>query len=73
MDTAGFDLELGRNIRNDLQARDITLAEAAERTGIPYATLWRHLNTGGLSAREVYALAEILGTSVSALTEAAVA
>lgn len=73
MDTATFDLELGRNIRTTLQERAITLSEAAERTGIPFSTLWRHLNRGGLTIPEVHALAELLGTSVSELTALAVA
>lgn len=73
MDTATFDLELGRRIRDALQDREIALAEAADRTGIPFSTLWRHLNRGGLTAREVHALAGVLDTSVSDLTALAVA
>lgn len=69
MDTAAFDLELGRRIRTELQAHDITLTDAAEQTGIPFSTLWRHLNRGGLTTRELHALAGLLNTSPSALVE----
>jgi predicted transcriptional regulator len=73
MDTAGFDLELGRRIRTLMEERELTLSDAADRTGIPFSTLWRHLNRGGLTAREVHALAGLLDTSVAALAEMAAA
>jgi transcriptional regulator with XRE-family HTH domain len=73
MDTAAFDLELGQSIRDRLQAHEITLSDAAEATGIPFSTLWRHLNRGGLTVRELHALAGVLDTSASELTALAVA
>jgi predicted transcriptional regulator len=73
MDTAAFDLELGRRIRGLMEEQNVTLLAAAERTAIPFSTLWRHLNRGGLTIPEVHALAEVLDTSVSDLTALAVA
>lgn len=73
MDTATFDLELGQSIRDRLEAREITLSAAADATGIPFTTLWRHLNRGGLTVREVHALAGVLDTSASDLTALAIA
>ena len=68
MDTATFDLALSSSIRQQLQAREITLSAAVERTGIPFSTLWRHLNRGGLTISEVHAIAGLLDTSVWELT-----
>lgn len=73
MDHARFDLELGRSILEAMQAAELSIHEAAKTTGIPFSTLWRHLNRGGLTIPEVHALAGLLDTSVSDLTALAVA
>jgi hypothetical protein len=64
---AALEVALGGVIRDELTLAEIPLTAVVDATGIPYATLWRHLHKGGLTTAEVHDLAQVLNTSVAAL------
>jgi transcriptional regulator with XRE-family HTH domain len=64
--------EISRTVSEALRVAGISQRSAADLTGIPLTTLNRRL-TGAAPflVTELYSLAKVLGTTVSALTETA--
>jgi transcriptional regulator with XRE-family HTH domain len=64
--------EISRTVAEALRVAGISQRSAAEATGIPLTTLSRRL-TGAAPflVTELFSLAKVLGTTVSALTETA--
>lgn len=63
---------LAEAVREALRIANVPQRTAAERAGIPVATLHRRLNTPSpFRADELAALAAVAGTTVSALVERA--
>ena len=71
MNTLEFSSHVADNVRRVLEDAGLTVAEAAEKTGIPRTTLVRHLNHPETSPFDVIELSQIsrlVRKTVSSLT-----
>lgn len=71
MVSAPMTARLAEVLNRQLQESNLSVSETSRKTGIPYTTLYRRLNSGGrgLTVDETERLANTLGTSLPELVK----